>query len=190
MKRSNTAVTRRQRDESSAVAEHRSAPAVTDRPARPLPRITTTMGPESALRDEGATVPCPVCDVGFVASGRRRYCSDRCRCRAWRRRRRPAPVPVVVPPAGPGRRAITIYECAACGTRSLGDQRCEDCGSFMARVGVGGLCPHCYEPVAVRDLVEEALSPVVASTSGEPPARRASTTSRRPAAAPTGRKQR
>ena len=39
-------------------------------------------------------------------------------------------------------------------TRSLRIQRCEDCGSFMRRIGFGGLW--CEEPIAVFDLVPEA----------------------------------
>jgi hypothetical protein len=39
--------------------------------------------------------------------------------------------------------------------RELGIQRCDDCGIFMARVGIGGLCPHCDEPLAVAELVGE-----------------------------------
>lgn len=183
MTRSANAVARRQRDETSGVEAGRASSGDKDRRIGPRTRRTATMGAGSALRDEDATIPCPVCAEPFVASGRRRYCSDRCRCRAWRRRR-PAPVPVAVPPAGPGRRAITVYECAACGTRALGEQRCDECGSFMGRVGIGGLCPHCDEPVAVSDLVAEVVVPTPVE-----PARRASTTPLRPATAPARRRQ-
>jgi hypothetical protein len=140
------AVARRQRDGGSGSGA---------RPLAPATLIDQSDPAHLPLRDEGATIPCPVCGEPFVASGRRKYCSDGCRCRAWRRRR-PAPVPVVVPPAGLPRRAVTVYECATCGTRALGDQRCDDCGSFMGRVGIGGLCPACDEPVAVADLLDEA----------------------------------
>jgi hypothetical protein len=57
-------------------------------------------------------------------------------------------------------RSITVYACDACGTRALGQQRCEDCGSFMRRIGVGGNCPSCDEPVAVSDLLDAELLPV------------------------------
>jgi len=69
-----------------------------------------------------------------------------------------AAVPIVVPPHRP-RRPFTVYECEACGTRSVGDQRCEDCGSFMRRIGLGGRCPHCDEAVAVADLLDEEVVP-------------------------------
>jgi len=53
----------------------------------------------------------------------------------------------------PGRkRDFTVCECGQCGLRALGSQRCEDCGTFMAAVGTGGLCPHCDEPVAIQEL--------------------------------------
>jgi predicted amidophosphoribosyltransferase len=48
---------------------------------------------------------------------------------------------------------MTIYECGECGTRLLGEQRCVDCQRFSRRVGVGGLCPQCEEPVTVAELL-------------------------------------
>lgn len=46
-----------------------------------------------------------------------------------------------------------VYECPSCGTRLLGEQRCPECQVFCRRIGPGGACPHCDEPVAVVDLV-------------------------------------
>ena len=107
-------------------------------------------------RDDDATMICPVDGTAFAASGRRRYCSDRCRRTAWARRRQSPPTPVVIPaPPGP-RRPVTVYECDACGTRALGHQRCEECGAFTRRVGLGGLCPCCDEPVAAAELIDVA----------------------------------
>lgn len=51
-----------------------------------------------------------------------------------------------------GSSAPTVYECDACGSRALGEQRCE-CGTFARRVGIGGCCPECDAPVAVEELV-------------------------------------
>jgi len=95
---------------------------------------------------------CPVCQREFTPAGRRRYCSDACRAAAYRRRRDPPRPPVSVPRARP-RRPITVYECGTCGGRALGEQRCPDCTTFMRRVGIGGTCPCCQEPVAVTDLL-------------------------------------
>ncbi|MEP6562662.1 MAG: hypothetical protein ABJD68_16505, partial [Nakamurella sp.] len=63
------------------------------------------------------------------------------------------------------RREITIYECPDCGERLLGEQRCPDCGTFTRRVGIGGCCPSCMEPVAVIDLIDQATVTIT------PPAR-------------------
>ena len=93
---------------------------------------------------------CSLCGRGFRPVGRRRFCSDACRQAAWRRRRPVVPV-ASVPSRTP--RPGTIYECPACETRYLGEQRCPDCGVFCRRVGPGGLCPHCDEPIAVSDLL-------------------------------------
>jgi predicted RNA-binding Zn-ribbon protein involved in translation (DUF1610 family) len=46
-----------------------------------------------------------------------------------------------------------VYECPDCGERQAGTRRCQDCNLFMRRVGPGGSCPHCDEPVLVSDLL-------------------------------------
>jgi hypothetical protein len=46
-----------------------------------------------------------------------------------------------------------IYECPCCGERQAGTRRCEDCNLFMRRLGPGGNCPHCDEPVLITDLL-------------------------------------
>ena len=70
------------------------------------------------------------------------------------------------PPAGrsdrpdPARspRPATVYECPACETRYLGEQRCPDCHLFCRRIGPGGACPHCDEPVALVDLYSDSTT--------------------------------
>ncbi len=91
-----------------------------------------------------------------IASGRRRYCGDACRARAWRRRHQLSPCAVVVPVTTP-RRGATVYECPACEARLVGQQRCEDCGCFARRAGMGGWCPHCDEAVTLAELVGDGL---------------------------------
>ena len=107
-------------------------------------------------RHDGVTIACPVCWRPFVPSGRRRYCSDACRAAAYRRRRDTAGRTVTVPRTRP-RKPITVYECDGCGLRSLGEQRCPECSTFMRKLGLGGECPHCSEPVAITELVSEEV---------------------------------
>jgi predicted amidophosphoribosyltransferase len=97
------------------------------------------------------TAACPACGQAFTPAGRRRWCSDACRQAAWRRRHPAAPAAGPLPAAQPAR-DHTIYQCPGCDQRYLGQQRCDDCGTFCRRIGPGGPCPHCDEPVAISDL--------------------------------------
>ena len=116
---------------------------MTTPPPRPAPQPT---------RDDNETMrTCPACGQAFAPSGRRRWCSDACKHAAWRRLHTPAPPAPPVPPPG-RRRAITVYQCPGCGNRALGDQRCDDCSTFMRAIGIGGLCPGCDEPIAIEEL--------------------------------------
>lgn len=95
---------------------------------------------------------CPACGTEFTPTGRRRYCSDACRAAAYRRRQQPEPTPTPTPPPAGQRRSATVYTCPDCDHRALGEQRCEDCGTFMTKVGIGGLCPCCDEPITIEEL--------------------------------------
>ena len=98
---------------------------------------------------------CPVCWTPFTKAGRRRYCTDTCRKTAWKRHHATtAAVPEPVVPQGVRRRDVTIYQCPTCETRYHGEQWCHDCNQPCTRVGLGGLCPHCSEPVAISDLLD------------------------------------
>jgi hypothetical protein len=108
--------------------------------------------PESSSCHDAVTTACPVDGRPFIPVGRQAYCSPACRAIAYRRRRDAARPPVVVPKAQP-RRPITVYECDTCGDRSLGDQRCGDCNTWMRRIGVGGCRPSCDEPIVVQELL-------------------------------------
>jgi hypothetical protein len=103
------------------------------------------------------TAACPACGQPFTPAGRRRWCSDACRQAGWRRRR-PTPQAAAPLPPSPQARDTTIYQCPDCDQRYLGQQRCDDCGTFCRRLGPGGPCPHCDEPVATSDLI--TLPPV------------------------------
>jgi len=107
------------------------------------------------LSNDPVTILCPVCGTPFPAVGKRRYCRDACRVAAHRRRHQPPPVATTtsLPPPGQPRRPHTVYECGTCGERALGEQRCDSCGTFMHRVGLGGLCPSCDEPHTIDELL-------------------------------------
>jgi len=113
--------------------------------------------PEIPLRHDAVTIPCPVCQRPFVPTGKRRYCTDACKAAAYRHRQQAAIAPVVPPRTRP-RKPVTVYECDTCATRTIGEQRCHDCGTFMRRIGIGGHCPHCDEPVAITDLLDEEVN--------------------------------
>jgi len=103
--------------------------------------------------DRNDNAACPACGQPFTPAGRRRWCSDACRQAAWRHRHpppRPAAEPTPPPRTAPD---ATIYQCPHCEERYLGQQRCDDCGTFCRRIGPGGPCPHCDEPVAIKDLI-------------------------------------
>jgi hypothetical protein len=97
---------------------------------------------------------CPVCQQAFTPAGRQQYCSSPCRKTAFRRRHQDPPGPARIPPARASREH-TVYECPGCEQRLYGEQRCGDCGIFARKIGPGGPCPHCDEPVAIQDLTQE-----------------------------------
>ncbi len=45
-----------------------------------------------------------------------------------------------------------VYQCPDCEQRYLDERRCPDCQLFCRRIGTGGPCPNCDEPVAHEDL--------------------------------------
>ena len=60
--------------------------------------------------------------------------------------------PQVIRPAT-SRGSITVYACPDCEARYLAEQWCPDCNRPCRRVGTGGLCPCCEEPVTVDELL-------------------------------------
>lgn len=116
--------------------------------------------PSTLSCHDGVTMACPVCEAPFSPSGRKAYCSGACRAAAYRRRRDAARPPAVMLPKSRQRRSITVYECDSCGERSLGSQRCDTCGIFMRRIGIGGSCPECDAAISLRELIGEDLTPV------------------------------
>ena len=124
-----------------------SSTSAQDLGASPAPGFPLSNDPVTMA--EPAT--CPICTRPFHPRGRQRWCSNACRQSAFRRRRHAQVDDVPVMPARVPR-ADVIYECPLCEARYLGEQRCPECQTFCRRVGPGGLCPHCQEPVAHDDL--------------------------------------
>jgi len=100
---------------------------------------------------------CPVCQA-TLTSARARYCSDACKQRAYRLRQTPSPVDLDALTAElRSRHALTtrtVYECPSCEVRMLGEQRCPDCHVFCRRLGLGGPCPHCDDPLTLAELLD------------------------------------
>ncbi len=98
---------------------------------------------------------CPICHVGFAAVRRQLYCTPACRQAAWRARATSTDLNTVSTPVLParGRREHTVYACTECDQRYLGEQWCYDCVRPCIRVGLGGSCPSCDEPVVLDELL-------------------------------------
>ena len=64
-----------------------------------------------------------------------------------------------------------VYECPECEERYLAERRCPDCQLFTRRLGRGGNCPHCEEPLAISELAAGlAPAPARAPVPAQPPA--------------------
>jgi hypothetical protein len=113
--------------------------------------------PDAPVRYGSRYGSCPICQA-TLTSARARYCSDACKQRAYRLRQADtAPVDLDALTADlRARRSLaahTVYECPTCEVRLLGEQRCPDCHVFCRRLGLGGTCPHCDEPVTLAELL-------------------------------------
>ena len=114
---------------------------------------TTTSTPVNDPAAHPEQLLCPVCWTPFTRTRRQRYCTDACRKTTWTRRHANTPTETLLPQAV-RRRDTTIYACPSCETRYHAQQWCHDCNQPCTRVGLGGLCPHCDEPVALADLLD------------------------------------
>lgn len=99
--------------------------------------------------------PCPVCTRRFTPAGRQTYCTPACRQKAYRTRTTNSEVRLATPPPpARARREVTIYQCPLCEQILLGEQWCPDCQRPCRRIGLGGACPHCSEPVTIDELLD------------------------------------
>lgn len=100
-----------------------------------------------------ALATCPVCQSRFEGRGKQLYCGKLCRDTAYRRRKHSA-TRRIPQPTTRSKGCLTVYECGGCGRRSLRYERCEQCRTFMRKLGLGGPCPYCEAPVTVTDLLK------------------------------------
>lgn len=119
--------------------------------------------------DNETTSTCPLCHASFTPVRRQRYCTPACRQAAWRGRSTSAELTAARIPAlqTGSRREHTVYACTACDQRYLGQQWCEDCTRPCERVGVGGLCTSCDEPVVIDELLNVHNDDLTATKPGE-----------------------
>lgn len=63
-----------------------------------------------------------------------------------------------------------IYECPDCGEQTT-ERRCSDCHLITRRLGPGGHCPHCDEPVLIADTLgsQRICGPAGAVSRPRPP---------------------
>jgi hypothetical protein len=125
------------------------------------PRPLSPQQPTGPWRnDNETTTRCPVCGAPFTPIRRQRYCTSACRQAAWRARHTPPPsAPDIVIPHDISRRDITVYHCPDCDTRTLGQQWCHDCRRPRTHLDIGGLCPHCDEPITISDITDQHPRP-------------------------------
>jgi len=114
-------------------------------------------------RDDGAANSaslrrCLACGVLFEGRSRALYHSRACQQQAYRLRRRKGREPLLATWTRElrERRALvaqTVYECVRCEERYLGERRCPTCNLMCRKLGLGGRCLHCDEPMLVIELL-------------------------------------
>jgi hypothetical protein len=120
--------------------------------------MTTATPSRDDARDDPITRSqrnCQSCSAAFAPTGRQAYCTPACRQRAYRQRSIATDTQTETP-ARPtrSRRPVTVYQCLDCDELLLGQQWCPDCQRPCRRVGRGGTCPHCDEPVTIDQLLD------------------------------------
>jgi hypothetical protein len=100
---------------------------------------------------------CPVCG-GRPHSSRSLYCTTACKQVAYRlRHRRLAAVdPAVLRKQLQHQRLLvahTVYVCARCDERYLGERRCSSCQLYCGALGLGGQCDDCDHIMLLTELL-------------------------------------
>ena len=103
------------------------------------PTMNAETMPEIPLRHDAVTIPCPRCGAVHPRP------QTPLLLQRLQSGRLPPPPPAAARPSSSlrarPRKPVTVDECDACGTRALGEQRCDDCGTFIRRIGLGGALP-------------------------------------------------
>ncbi len=99
---------------------------------------------------------------GALPSARAQYCGRACQQRAHRlRHHAPSRLDTAALRRALQQRrtlvAHTIYACASCGERRLGERRCPDCNLFSQALGLGGACPDCDTLLLLSELLGEEV---------------------------------
>ncbi len=118
-----------------------------------------------------ATRACPVCG-GTPPSSRSVYCKTACKQLAYRlRHQQPASVdPVVLSKQLQRQRLLvshTVYECARCDRRYLGERRCSSCQLYCRALGLGGQCDDCEHIMLLTELLGHRWRHVLMHSSRE-----------------------
>lgn len=111
----------------------------------------------------GAEPRCSVCRAS-LPSRRAHYCSAACKQCAYRLRQVDVSAADADLLTTELKRlgdlvAHTIYECPDCGERFVAEQRCPDCHQFCRKLGLGGCCPDCQQPVLLAELLGQTTGP-------------------------------
>jgi 5-methylcytosine-specific restriction endonuclease McrA len=108
--------------------------------------------------DRPSCAVCAVCGTSLHGRADQRYCTPACRQSAYRARTSTATLQPQLTPTGRSRRDHTVYECAYCGQRLAGEQWCPECQRPARRIGPGGFCPSCGDPITIADLTEAPMA--------------------------------
>ena len=99
------------------------------------------------VRDDCATAGCGYCGAALSGRSDKQFCSTEHRQLAWRQTKSAPSAPVHVA------KSDTVYACPDCDARYLGEQRCPECNTWCRRIGPGGICPCCDEPISIVELL-------------------------------------
>jgi hypothetical protein len=116
------------------------------------------VGRDDGVTSRAALRRCLVCGTVFEGRGRALYHSRACQQIAYRLRHQQDREPLLAAWTRELRERgtlveQTVYECVRCQERYLGERRCSACSLMCRKLGLGGRCLHCDEPMLVTELL-------------------------------------